>query len=75
MGIIEVFGDNGYTLIDGVRVTEENKENLISKSMRNKSLEYLGNARREIAFLWNGKANILERDRILELVDHLISEI
>ena len=68
MGVLQDFTRN-KTYIDGTLVTEYNKEELVNRNIRNKSLDILYEAMAEIASLWPGTEYTKERKRILRILD------
>jgi tRNA threonylcarbamoyladenosine modification (KEOPS) complex Cgi121 subunit len=74
MSICENF-KTGKTYIDGVMVTPENREELIAKNFRAKAGKEIEKSIAEIQFLWRGKRNLPERDRVISILNLALTEV
>jgi hypothetical protein len=65
----------GESYIDGVLETTENREELIAKNFRAKAGKEIEKSIAEIRFLWRGKSNFPERDRVISILNLALMQI
>ena len=70
MGVLQIWaGKNaGKSFIDGILVTQGNKDALISKNMRENALVEIDATIDEISRQWSGIKDFPERDRIVGIL-------
>ena len=75
MGVLQQFGRDAKSWIDGVEVTEDNYESLVALNVRRRSAEKISQAMSEVDYLWGGKPNLPERSRVLEILGRALKDV
>ena len=75
MGVRQKFGWDAKSWIDGVEVTEDNSESLVTINLRQKSAGKISQAMAEVEYMWGGRPNLPERSRVLEILGRALKDV